>query len=107
MPKARKPHCCGECCGPIAIGETYEYTAGKWDGDVYQHRICASCLALRAYVTEHVPCFCWAFGRMREDARETIGEYRRELPGLWFGWARHEVPARRRETEHRRQRAAA
>ena len=28
--KARKPHRCYECGGPIRSGERYEYAAGKW-----------------------------------------------------------------------------
>jgi len=104
-PKARKIHRCSECHGPIPVGENYEYAVGKWDY-VQQYRTCRACMALRQYVNDLVPCFCWAYGQMREDARNTIDEYRRELSGMWFGWARHEVKARHRHDEFRRQRAA-
>lgn len=95
MHVARKEHRCEECGRPIHPGERYEYTCGKWEGDVSVFKVCPRCLAIRAYVTDHVPCFCWAYGNMRDDAKNTIEEYAPELPGLWFGWARREVAATR------------
>ena len=93
--KARKPQKCGECGRKIAPGERYEHVRGKWCGEVDTCRTCQRCLVLRKWVQAHVPCFCWHFGNMREDARETISEYAHECPGLWFGWGRREVAIRR------------
>ena len=44
-PKARKPHECSLCLGPISPGETYSKTTYVYDGRVYDWRTCAACLA--------------------------------------------------------------
>jgi len=92
--KARKPHRCDECGRAIMSGERYEHVRAKWDGYVSTLRTCPRCLTLRAWVLAHVPCFCWSHQNMREDARETIDEYKHECPGLWFGWGRLEIAVR-------------
>lgn len=45
--RARKQHRCCECGKIIRIGEEYEYSAGKWDGDVTQYRTCFMCSTIR------------------------------------------------------------
>lgn len=95
MVAGRKPHRCDECRATIPVGERHEYAAGKWDDGVCSYRTCARCLAFRAYVTEHVKCFCWSFGDMLCEGMETLQEYAHELPGMWFGGARLLVKARR------------
>src|SRR3990167_3096675 len=91
---ARKEHRCEECRVTILHGERYEIVIGKWGTSIDEFKTCSRCLAVRQYVTDHVPCFCWAHGNMRDDARETIDEYWPELPGLWFGWGRLEIAVR-------------
>lgn len=88
MHTARKAHRCSECGRAIDVGEQYENTTGKWDGDFSTFKTCLRCRAVREYVVEHVPCFCWAYGNMLQDARDTVSEYARELPGLWVGFGR-------------------
>ena len=39
-PRARKPHRCGECGGPIEPGEKYEYVFGVWDGWIGVFKTC-------------------------------------------------------------------
>ena len=88
MRVARKSHKCVECRRGIAPGEYYEYTSGKWDGDFSVYKTCLRCQAVRKFVVEHVPCFCWYYGNMLEDARETIQHYAHELPGMGFAFGR-------------------
>lgn len=46
-PKARKPHKCGECERLIAVGEIYERTSGKFDGEIYTDKTCLECADIR------------------------------------------------------------
>lgn len=92
-PKARKTHKCYECGRRIEAGETYSRVWGIWDGRMDTHGTCRQCCALRDYVKSNVPCFCWAYGSLRDDAMETLREYSSELPGMWFGGARLYVRA--------------
>ena len=71
-PIARREHKCWECQRPIAPGESYERTSGKWDGDFNVFKTCQRCSSLRAWVERSVPCFCWTHGNMLTDAGETI-----------------------------------
>jgi RNase P subunit RPR2 len=96
MRRARKPHTCEECSRVIEPGEHYEYTFGKWDGDVSRFRVCARCLEVRRFITDSIPCFCWAYGNLHEDAKETARHYASEAPGLLFGTYRRIILANRR-----------
>jgi hypothetical protein len=91
--RARKPHRCYECARIIPPREEYERTKGIWEGEWATFKICHLCAALRKYVTDNVPCFCWMYGSMRGDAMEELKGYAHELPGLWFGGARLYVKA--------------
>jgi len=86
--KARKEHCCNECHRTILPGEQYEHVFGVWNGESGTYKICGFCLALRAYVTAHVPCFCSYYTQLRSNALGTLREYALEVPGLFFGGAR-------------------
>ena len=81
----------------IAQNECYEYTVGKWEGDVNTFKTCAHCLALRDYVKAHVPCFCWYYENMLEDAIEAAREWSHEAPGLLFGAYRRKIQIRREQ----------
>lgn len=91
--RARKRHRCYECSGYILPGETYEYVVGKWDY-VSSFKTCSRCVDLRTWVSNNLPCFCWAHGNMRDDAREAVFEahYRAgdEVKGIRFGFVRRE-----------------
>ncbi len=91
--KARKSHTCCECRRTIQPGEPYEHVWGVWEGKPDTYKTCQHCVGLREYVRAHVPCFCWAYENMREDALETLSYYAHEVPGLWFGGARRYVQA--------------
>ena len=47
MRKARKEHVCGECGRKIARGESYERSAGLFDGKILTDKTCPDCLSLR------------------------------------------------------------
>ena len=99
--KAVRPHKCGECGRRIQTGETYEHVWGVWDGVSSHHKTCLHCRGFREYVRAHVPCFCWLYGTMREDALQVLRDYAHEIPGLWFSGARRYVQAeqlRRQQT---------
>ncbi len=92
---ARKPHRCCECGCDIRLGERYENVWGIWDSPETYHT-CSRCLAIREYVQAHVPCFCWAYSEMLEEARDTIREYAWQVPGMGMEVGRLWVAMRRR-----------
>lgn len=91
MPTARLAHKCSECGKTIRRGEKYERVNAKWGDRPESCLTCARCLALRDYVTAHVPCVCWEHHRMIEGCIEAAQEYAHEAPGLLFGARRREV----------------
>jgi len=97
--RARKPHKCIECGREISPGETYEYTWGIWEGDADQFKTCSRCLAVKQYVMAHVPCFCWTYGNLLDDARSCIGEYAGSVPGMRMEFGRLLVRAIRGRRE--------
>lgn len=86
--RARKDHRCGKCGCAITAGDQYEYVFGIWEGEPDTHKTCGHCLALRKWVTAHVPCVCWGHGNMIEDLGDTVEHYAHEAPGLQFGFMR-------------------
>lgn len=92
---ARLEHKCCECRRIIKPGEQYERVFGVWDGISETYKTCRICLDLREYVNSNIPCFCWMFTAMRDDALEELRAYSHELPGLFFGGARLVVKANR------------
>lgn len=44
--RARVTHECGECGGKIAIGETYRFISGVWEGVGDSFKTCAACVAI-------------------------------------------------------------
>lgn len=93
-PKARVEHRCGECYRPIPRGEVYERVFGVWDGDVSTHKTCQRCIAVREFVTASVPCFCWYYGDMLDNAKECASEWSHEADGLLFGTLRRIILAK-------------
>ncbi len=91
-PVARKEHGCGECSGTIMPGEKYEYVFGISDGEICICKTCPRCLAIRDWVKINIPCFCWGYGNINEDMRETIYAAAYHAPeetvGLRFGLLR-------------------
>lgn len=93
---ARKMHKCDECRRPIHPGEQYEQNDSCYrDTGWYHQKTCCRCLALRDYVKTHIPCFCWYFDDMINDALNEIREWAPECPGLLFGFYRLLVIVRR------------
>ena len=45
--KARVPHKCCECGGPIVEGGRYEYVFGVWDGEPAAFHTCPPCVTIR------------------------------------------------------------
>jgi hypothetical protein len=109
-PRARRPHRCVECGTTIQPGEQYERVAGVWEGEFSTFCICERCHDLRQWVKNNVPCFCWAYGNMIEDARECIEDavYRapEETRGLAFGFGRRLVAIKRAKKRARAGEAA-
>ncbi len=90
--KARKEHRCFECRRTIVKGQPYERTAGVWNGSFSTYKICFACRTLREWVSISLPCFCWCYGNMLEDAATTISEAcsraPEEMKGVTFGFLR-------------------
>lgn len=81
--KARKKHVCSECESIIAPGEQYEHVWGVWDGWPNTNKTCCRCLALRDHLDD-LPCFCWSYGGLLEQAREEIIEMMGDDTGFRF-----------------------
>lgn len=98
--KARKEHRCYECGRTIKAGERYESAFGVSDGDTYQPHTCGDCVDIRQFIQNNIPCFCWAHGNLFEDCFNVIEAAYEQAPdevrGLWFGYQRLRVKARRR-----------
>lgn len=99
---AKKDHKCTECNRTIKAGESYEFVFGFGDGEACTYKTCTHCLALREWVKAHIPCFCWAYTMMREDAINTAQAAAHEAPGLLFGAYRREVAIKRAREAQRR-----
>lgn len=99
MVRARKRYHCYECHSAINVGDRHEYAFGAYDGYTYQPRTCAHCVAIRQFVTNNIPCWCWAHGDMLSEARYIVEAAYREAPdevkGVAFGLGRLMVKARR------------
>lgn len=93
--RARKAHRCDECGAFIQPGEKYEYVFGVWDGFVHIYHTCERCLDLRWFITEAVPCFCWAYSTLHDDALECAREYAPHADGLLFGTYRRILRAKK------------
>lgn len=108
--KSRRTYKCKECCGEIRPGDRYEYVFGKWAGAVDAFCVCEHCHDLRQWVKNNVPCFCWSYGNMEEDAKEAVYEAfngaPRETAGLRFGFLRRLIKRRRFYDARRAERAA-
>ena len=94
-PRAKKPHQCFECGGPITPGERYEYVTGKWEGFFDQFTTCERCYDLRMWVKNNVPCLCYLHGSADDDMAEAIDDATWRAPeetrGLRFGFLRRKV----------------
>lgn len=101
---ARKKHRCEACSRNIQPGERYEQATGKWGARVESFATCAECVNLREYVQAHVPCFCWCYQTLFEDALETLREYAHVVPGMGMESGRLIVAMRARTHEAWRQR---
>lgn len=93
--KAYKTHQCSECFRRINEGESYEKVVGKWDGNIGSFKTCVNCLAVRDFITAHIPCFCWSHAGVLEDAKEAINDIEEIIPGLLFGFGRLIVAVRK------------
>lgn len=91
--QARKQHRCSECGRTIRPGERYEHVWGVWSGSPGMFKTCSICVSLREYVSAHIPCFCWNYSNMRQEAIEMLREYAGYAGGLFFGGARLYVKA--------------
>lgn len=83
-PRARAWHKCDECQCGIEPGERYEYTVGKWDGRLADYKTCLDCLVIRDQLEALLPCFCWYYQHMLDDAHEAIASTD-FMPGVKIG----------------------
>lgn len=102
-PRARKQHRCDECGAAIYPGETYECFSAMWPdscGYVETFHTCVRCVELRRFIENSIPCFCWGYGNVLDDAREAVmWAYQKagdEVRGLWVGYARRIIAINRR-----------
>lgn len=103
--RARKPRKCYECSSVIAVGESYEYARGRWDGYFDAFATCQRCADITTWVQNNVPCLCWTHGNRIEDCREAVEEAVWRAPdetvGLRFGFLRRVVQRDRARLEQK------
>ena len=97
--QARKTYRCYECSNAIAPGERYERTASLYDGRWDLARVCGRCLEARDYITAHAPCFCWLYGSMLDDAKDTLNEYGHQSAGFYIGGMKRVLRAERQQQQ--------
>ena len=71
---AAKEHQCSECPGLIHVGEKYIYSFGIWDGFGQSFYWCKHCVAVKDWVTAHLPCFCFSYGGLHDDVGALLQE---------------------------------
>ena len=80
--KARKQFRCEECRGHVLPGDSYRYSAGRWDGNFMDHRHCDLCEELQQWARISAPCFCYNFGDLHNEAQEMARAVDEEAPGV-------------------------
>jgi hypothetical protein len=84
---ARKRHHCEECGSApgVRVGEMYERTTGKWEGEIFSLATCARCVALRKLVHEYElarGCDWTESWCPSGELQAALGDYRNE-DGAW------------------------
>jgi hypothetical protein len=70
-PKARRPHKCEECSGPILPGEQYERVFGVWEGYASTFKTCARCLKTTSHAFVGRTAIC--LRTPRSASRKPVG----------------------------------
>lgn len=74
--KARKPHVCCECNGPIVPRARYEHVDGCWDREWSTYKTCEVCTKIRAW-------YCpggYAHGELAQQIYDCLEFDYREVP---------------------------
>lgn len=96
--RARKPHKCDECHGPINIGEGYRRSIGVWEGDFLSFEECFLCEELREWAVISMPCFCaYEIGTLHERVRAMVKDVAPKTPGFFMEYGRRMVKIRQRK----------
>jgi hypothetical protein len=96
--RSRKEHRCDECRGTIFIGESYEKSAGKFDGDFIFHNECITCQEIRQWAVISMPCFCaYEWGTLLERVQEMVNDVAPKVDGFIEEWdtRRYQLKLRR------------
>lgn len=74
--RARKTHTCGECREQINVGDLYEVSEGRADGEWVTDKTCARCCNVRSDYFRS-----WVYGSLVEDFEAEHGfDYRDGIP---------------------------
>jgi hypothetical protein len=65
---ARKLHQCCECKETILPRDAYEYSTGKWDGELSVFKTCLSCVEIRT----HFACDGFIYEKLWEDLQDNF-----------------------------------
>lgn len=66
---------CDECGIILPPGSSVERVFGIWDGDARRYTMCSGCKGFHDYAIAHIPCLCFAFGRMIGDIIDEAQEW--------------------------------
>lgn len=88
-PKARRPYCCGECAGHIAIGDVYRRDFTVFYGEAETHICCAECDDLiakffAAIPDEHKCEMTFETGKLRAAVIELRNDFGVRIEGFKY-----------------------
>lgn len=82
-PKARKPHSCYECHGPIEAGEAYKRVTTLFDGAWTTMKICDDCWHLGLTFED------WEYGMLSENVKQGFKGHDNPPPEILRFYARY------------------
>tara|TARA_R110000851_G_scaffold22626_15_gene67045 strand:- start:510 stop:872 length:363 start_codon:yes stop_codon:yes gene_type:complete len=88
-PKARKPYCCGECAGHIAVGDVYRRDFTVFYGEAETHICCDDCDKLMAKFFAAIPKdyrheITFATGELKSAVVELRSEFGVTIEGFKY-----------------------
>lgn len=82
---SRKRRKCDECNRPIAIGESYTYAFGVYEGKGASYATCTDCQKLVDYLVASFDCYCHMHGAAFDGLRDFLEDAYHRAPNEMRG----------------------